>query len=105
MRLILHLLVGLLCALAMIAAGAFSHEVIRPFFLIVWTPATWLVRLSNALCPPTGARCFLGSVSQGAHHLWFGLCLLGLVDCFVVRDLAALPFASIASAGKLEVAV
>src|SRR3954454_24177701 len=97
MRLILHLLVGLLCALGMIAAGALSHEVIRPFFLIAWTPATWLVRLSNALCPPTGVRCFLGSVSQGAHHLVWAMPPWLLVDCFVARDLAALPFASIAS--------
>ncbi|MCS3728943.1 hypothetical protein [Bradyrhizobium betae] len=77
MRLILHVLVGLLGALGVIAAGVLSHEVMQPFFLIVWTPAIWLVRFSNVLCPPAGVSCFLGSISQGAHHLWFGLCLLG----------------------------
>jgi len=68
----------------------FSHEMIRPLFLIVWTPATWLVRLSDVLCPPTGVRCFLGSVSQGTHHLWFGLCLLGF--WWIVLSFAIWPF-------------
>jgi hypothetical protein len=77
MRLILHLLVALFSALGVIALGALSREVIQPFFVIVWTPASWLVQLSDVLCPPTGVRCFLGTVTQGTHHLWFGLCLLG----------------------------
>ena len=77
MRLLLHLLVGLLSAFCVIAASVFSREVMPPVFSIVWTPAMWLVRLSDVLCPPQGVRCFPGSVSQGSHHLWFGLCLLG----------------------------
>ena len=77
MRLTLHLLVGLLSALGVIAASVFCRGVIPPLFVAVWTPATWLVRLSDVLCPPQGVRCFLGSVSQGSHYLWFGLCLLG----------------------------
>ncbi|MDD1526211.1 hypothetical protein C7U92_02575 [Bradyrhizobium sp. WBOS7] len=89
MRLILHLLAGLICALGMIAIGVVAHGAINPVFLVVWTPATWLVRLSNVLCPPMGVRCFLGSVSQGAHHLWFGLCLLGF--WWIVMSCAVWP--------------
>jgi len=54
MRLSLYLLVALFSALGVIALGALSREVIPLFFVIVWTPAGWLVRLSDALCPPTG---------------------------------------------------
>src|SRR5689334_14048923 len=70
MRLILHLLAGLLSALGVIAVGFFCHDIMRPFFSIVWTPAIWIVHLSDVICPPKGVRCFLGSESQGAHHLW-----------------------------------
>jgi len=73
---VLHLISGLLSALGVIAAGFFGYGAWQPLFLFVWMPAIWLVRLSDVICPPKGVRCFLGSVSQGSHHLWFGLCLL-----------------------------
>nr|GAJ33968.1 hypothetical protein BDOA9_0131660 [Bradyrhizobium sp. DOA9] len=89
MRLILHLLGGLICALSVIAISVVSRGTVEPVFTAVWTPATWLVRLSNVLCPPMGVRCVLGSVSQGAHHLWFGLCLLGF--WWIVMSFAIWP--------------
>lgn len=33
-----------------------------------------LWHLSNWACPPFGERCFLGSESQGMHHLWGLIC-------------------------------
>jgi hypothetical protein len=39
-------------------------------------PGEWLVYLSNQVCPPRGAECFLGSTRQGAQHLWLVICAL-----------------------------
>jgi hypothetical protein len=89
MRVVLYLLVGLLGATGVIAAGVFSRGAILPVFAFVWTPASWLVRLSDVLCPPIGVKCILGSTSQGAHHLWFALCLLGF--WWGVLSIAAWP--------------
>jgi hypothetical protein len=63
MRIVLHLLVGLLSAICVITAGALSRGTVPPVFAFVWTPPTWLVHLSDVLCPPVGVRCVLGSTS------------------------------------------
>jgi hypothetical protein len=89
MRLVLHLLVGPLSAICVIASGALSRGAIPPVQAFVWAPATWLVHLSDVLCPPIGVKCVLGSTSQGAHHLWFALCLLGF--WWLVLSIAAWP--------------
>ena len=73
---VLHLLVGLIGAICVIAVGVFSHGTLPLVFAFVWTPATWLIQLSDVFCPPIGVKCVLGSTSQGAHHLMFALCLL-----------------------------
>ena len=39
-------------------------------------PGEWLVHLSNQVCPPRGAECFLGSSRRGAQHLWLVVCAL-----------------------------
>jgi hypothetical protein len=39
-------------------------------------PGEWLVLLSDQVCPPKGAECFLGSSRRGAQHLWLILCAL-----------------------------
>lgn len=41
---------------------------------VLLAPGIGIWRLSNWICPPFGERCFLGSDSQGAHHLWGLIC-------------------------------
>lgn len=68
---------GLLFAVAIIVVGYFSSTVARPLTAFIWAPGEILVSISNQLCPPNGVACALGNVSQGAHHKWFFICLLG----------------------------
>src|ERR1700730_13491532 len=77
-RIAFHLLLGLVLAVGLIMACLFSYPypTFRNVVSFVWAPASWLVRVSNAICPPSGVKCVFGSESQGSHHLWFGACLL-----------------------------
>jgi hypothetical protein len=84
-RFVLNLLVGFVAAVVFVfvgfvAGGLSFRPDLRPLRIItefIWGPASWLVALSNTLCPPFGVSCVFGSNSQGSHHLWFGTCLLG----------------------------
>jgi hypothetical protein len=89
LRMVLHLLAGLIGAICVIAVGVLSRGTLPPVFAFVWTPATWLIQLSDVFCPPIGVKCVLGSTSQGAHHLMFALCLLGF--WWVVLSIAVWP--------------
>jgi hypothetical protein len=69
-------MLGFGSAIVLIVAAFFAGMEFRGIARFVWAPGEFLVRISNAICPPLGVECFLGSSRQGAHHLWFFVCLL-----------------------------
>jgi hypothetical protein len=73
-RIALSLFLGLLLAGGLIMACLFLP--FRNLTAFVWFPASWLVHVSDAICPPSGAKCVFGLASQGSHLWWFGTCLL-----------------------------
>jgi len=79
-------LIGAVLALLLIGIGLLSYTTFRPITEFIWFPGEWLVQVSDSLCPPFGVKCVLGSNRQGAHHLWFFMCLLGfwwlVLSCF-----------------------
>lgn len=75
-RFLISMLLGFGSAIILIVVTFFSALEFRDFAAFVWAPGEFLVRSSNAICPPFGVECFLGSRRQGAHHLWLLICLL-----------------------------
>ena len=67
---------GFASALALMLVTFVVSLKFREIAQLVWTPGEWLVYLSNHVCPPKGAECFLGSGRQGAQHLWLLVCSL-----------------------------
>jgi hypothetical protein len=75
-RLLVSIALGLGSAMVLITVAFFGALELRDVAAVVWAPGEFLVRSSNAICPPLGVECFLGSRRQGAHHLWLLICLL-----------------------------
>jgi hypothetical protein len=75
---VLRLAAGALAMAVILIAAAFFTAVWldldQAFFQAVVAPGVILWKLSNWVCPPSGARCFLLSERQGAHHLWALIC-------------------------------
>ena len=71
---LLSTVLGFGSAVLLIVAAFFGALEFRVFASIVWAPGEFLVRASNAICPPFGVECFLGSKREGAHHLWLFVC-------------------------------
>ena len=67
---------GVVSALLLIVGAFFVGVAVPSVARVIWAPGAFLVAVSNAICPPFGVECFLGSQRQGAHHLWFFICLL-----------------------------
>jgi hypothetical protein len=76
-RVILSSALGFASALGLLVLAFVVGLELRAFSALVWAPGEFLVRASDALCPPFGVECFLGSRRQGAHHLWRFICSLG----------------------------
>jgi hypothetical protein len=68
--------VSFLLAVAVIAASFFvaAEEGGIALTRAMLAPGIALWRLSNSVCPPDGARCFLFSSRLYAHHLWAVIC-------------------------------
>src|SRR5258708_36040050 len=75
-RLLVSVTLGLGSAIVLITAAFFGSLEFRGVSAVVWAPGEFLVRSSNAICPPLGVECFLGSRREGARHLWLFICLL-----------------------------
>src|SRR5258708_20476229 len=75
-RLVTSIFLGFGSAIVLIVGTFFGALEFRDFAAFVWAPGEFLVRSSNAICPPFGVECFLGSRRQGAHYLWLFICSL-----------------------------
>ena len=78
-RLAVCLAAGLLAAFAFLFAGFLVGVYLsRSVWYFITLPGVMLKRLADVWFVPSGPGFFLGSQSQGAHHIFTAICILAV---------------------------